>query len=346
VKSLARWSDFRLRTKGLIVIAFPVCATIAIVGASYVMGRSAAEAEQWVNHTLQVSEQIQRLRSSQIEGSAHVRAFFITGEEEFAEHARKAAASFDVTRQKLVFLTVDNPVQRGLLARILLLEESGSDRITQSIIHFKSGALLRDQRGPAMTANESARLKMENLLEAMDDEEKRLLIVRSRRVEVLRTKLSAITAFCVVFGFAGAAVMFVLFAAGITNRIGRLQHNVALLVTGGDLDESLEGRDEIGALSEGLTKAAEILRRRTTALEDASHGIAEVDAAGRYVRFNRAYSQMTGLSELSSAPSLAATVDPEDRHQVEEAVVEMNETGRTEIEARVVHPTAGWPIWA
>jgi PAS domain S-box-containing protein len=338
VRGLSRWPDFRLRTKGLIVVAFPIFATIAIVCASYVMGIRAAAAEKWVNHTLEAGELIQRLRSSKVESTAHARGYFITGDEKFAVLAREAAASFDRRRKRLVALTIDNPVQRQTLAQILTQEGSREDRVNQAIINFQLGTLRWEQLGVNMKANEAERLKMEKLMTAMEVEEKRLLIIRMARVETLHAQLRAITAICVVLGSAGAVVMFFLFASGITNRIGKLQTNVALLVTGGVLEEFPEGRDEIGVLSEGVARAAEILRRRTTALENALHGIAELDAAGRYISFNRAYGQMTGLGEVISAPSLAATVYPEDRHFVEDAAVEMLENGRTEIEARVAHP--------
>jgi hypothetical protein len=46
---LAGWSDLRLRTKGLIVIAVPAAATVMIACVSYVLGAEAVLAERKVH---------------------------------------------------------------------------------------------------------------------------------------------------------------------------------------------------------------------------------------------------------------------------------------------------------
>jgi PAS domain S-box-containing protein len=303
-----------------------------------VISNRGVEAERWVNHTLQVREEIQRLKSTEAEASASVRAYFITGDVRFAAEARKAIAAFDVTRQKLADLTKDNPNQTQRGQQVASLERSRVERIISAMTRFQVGVLQPDQLRPALKAAEIERLGIEDILKAMEEEENSLLEGRSRRVDALRADLRTITAIWVFLGVTGGVVISILFALGITNRIGRLRQNVARLATGGVLDLLPEGRDEIGALSEWVARTTEILRQRTAALENASHGIAQIDGAGHYLDFNPAYSQLTGLDDVRSAPGLAETVHPDDQHLVEEAVSQMLESGRTEIEARVVHP--------
>lgn len=72
---LAGWPDLRLRTKGLIVIAVPATATVMIACASYVLGTEAVRAEQSVQTSLRIQTEVQRLKTFEIEASAHVRLF-------------------------------------------------------------------------------------------------------------------------------------------------------------------------------------------------------------------------------------------------------------------------------
>ena len=77
--------------------------------------------------------------------SAHARAYFITGDEQFAGRARESFAAFDVARRKLSDLTIDNPVQGRLIARLVVLEASRTERIVRGMERFESGTLRWDK---------------------------------------------------------------------------------------------------------------------------------------------------------------------------------------------------------
>jgi PAS domain S-box-containing protein len=172
-------------------------------------------------------------------------------------------------------------------------------------------------------------------MDAMQSEQKRLLGVQLRDVEQLHMELRATTGICVFFGVLGGIAISILFASGITNRIAKLQANVSRLATGGVLEPLPGGRDEIGALSEGVAKTAEVLRQRTGALENALHGIAQVDPDGRYLSFNKAYAKIASLSECNKPANVVLTVFQEDRDQVAAAIQHMRTTGHAEIEVRI-----------
>ena len=88
-------------------------------------------------------------------------------------------------------------------------------------------------------------------------------------------------------------------------------------------------------MNEGLMVVAEKLRRRGVALENALHGIAEVDASGRYLWLNKTFAEMAGCSQIYKPAHLASSVQPEDRPRVEEAIAQMRANGRAEIAARI-----------
>ena len=77
---------------------------------------------------------------------------------------------------------------------------------------------------------------MDRVMDAIDDQQRSLLEVQSRDVERLHMELRATTAICVFLGVVGGVVISLLFASGITNRIGKLQANVSRLATGGVLE--------------------------------------------------------------------------------------------------------------
>jgi PAS domain S-box-containing protein len=278
---------------------------------------------------------VQQLKAFEIEVSAQVRAYFITGEEAFAGKTRETIAGFDATWQRLSQLIDDDPAQRRRLAEVAALERSRVERIFGTMARFQAGALSREQLRGALRAAEPERGRMENALGAMEEDEKRLLDARLRRADRLRHVARIATGFCMFFGVVGGVVISLLYGAGITQRIKKLQANVARLATGGALNPLPGGRDEIGALGEGIAQTAEVLRRRTAALENALHGIAEADASGLYLSCNRAYCEMAGLSEGASPASIMDTVLPGDQGRVEEAIQAMRVSGRAETEAHI-----------
>src|ERR1039457_4336813 len=296
---LGIWPDLRLRTKGLIVIAFPAAATVLIACASYILGTRANSGEEAVRHNLETGLEIQRLKATEAEASAYVRGYFLTGEENFANQARQAIADFDTTLQKLSDKVAGDEIQIRHVAEIAALERWRVEQIFSATARFQSGALPQEALRTAIRAKEGERLQIDSVMDAMQSEQKRLLGVQLRDVVQLHMELRATTGICVFFGVLGGIVISILFASGITNRIAKLQANVSRLATGGVLEPLPGGRDEIGALSEGVAKTAEVLRQRTGALENALHGIAQVDPDGRYLSFNKAYAKIASLSERS-----------------------------------------------
>jgi len=332
---LAGWSDLRLRSKALILIAVPATATVMIACASYALGTQAVLAEQSVHGGLRIEEEVQRLKAFDLESLAQVRAYFLTADAAFARKTRDAIAGFDVTRQRLAGLVDDNPAQRLRLNEVVTIERSQVEGIFGAMARFEAGGLSPEQVGADLKTREAERLRMESAIGAMEDAELGLLEARFERVSRLRSELFAATGLCMFLGVAGAIAVSLLYGSGITQRIKCLQENVARLATGGTLTPLPSGRDEIGALGEGMAKTAEVLRHRTAALENALHGIAEVDAAGHFLSFNKAYAELAGLVEGAPPASILDTVLVEDQARVEEAIGAMRASGRAETEARI-----------
>ena len=334
---LQAWPDLSLRSKCLLLISFPAAATVVMFGVANVLAARNSAATELVNRAQRSGQQIQRLSAAETEASADVRAYFITAQESFVSRTRSSLTDFDSARQHLVNLTADSPADQQRLAQIASIEHAREERMFGDIARFRLGLLPVSQLRDGLQAVEAGRSQMAGLLKSMEQDNARQVEALLQRVDATRAEQSAITTICLFFGLLGGAAMTLLFARGITSRIDRLQRNLARL-PGGAIPESLAGRDEIGALNEGLIQAAAALRHKRVALENAPHGIAEVNADGGYLWMNPTYGAMAGCSPASRPAGIKSTVQPEDGPRVQEAIAHMRLNGRAEIAARFDRP--------
>jgi signal transduction histidine kinase/CheY-like chemotaxis protein len=338
---LRKWLDLSLQAKCLLLISFPAAATVLMAGASFVANSQTKTAAQQLNTALRIGTDIERLRTSENEASAQVRAYLITSDETFAGRTREALAKFDSTRQNLSDLTAGDPPQRQRLVQLAAIEQVRVARIFGEMSGVQYHAFPHDQLGAVLEAAEGDRTRLLHILTAIDSANTQHISAYLARVDELRARRNLVTAAGLLAGLAGGVMMTLLFAQGISRRVSRLQENIARLALGRELDP-LPGRDEIGALNDSLGEVAGLLRQRRAALENTLDGIAEVDQAGRYSWINKAYSQMAGMSEVYRPPTLQATFPAETRSKIQEAIRMAQRSGRAEISARL-EPPGGSP---
>jgi signal transduction histidine kinase/CheY-like chemotaxis protein len=334
------WLDLSLGAKCLLMIALPAAATVAMAGASYLVGAESSATGKQVDTSFRIGSEIERLRASEIETSAQAHAYLITADEQFARKTRESLAAFDSAWQILSDLTNDDPLQRQRLSEIEALERSRVERIFGDTEGFRSHTLLWDDLGRSLKAGEAERMGMERVLKSMQDVNTRAVDAYLDRAGQLRARRNAILAAGLFLGVAGSAAMLLLAAQGITSRIGRLQGNIAHVAAGTYMD-ALPGRDEIGSLSAGLVQIARVISQQRGALESALDGIAEVDGLGRYRWLNKAYAEIAGLTEALPPPTLQSTVHVEDRPKIEEAIRVTHLGGRAAVGARLASPGGG-----
>jgi signal transduction histidine kinase/DNA-binding response OmpR family regulator/CHASE3 domain sensor protein len=344
-----RWLDLSLGGKCLLLISLPAAATVAMTGAAYLAGTGTVAAGEQLNASLRIGKAIERLEASEIEMSAQARAYLITSDQSFAGKTREAMAAFNSAWQNLSDLTPDDSFQSQRLAQVAALERSRVERIFEDTARSRSHALPWGQLAAALSAAEAERLEIERILKSMRAGNARAIDASLARANELRSRQNSILAMSVFLGIAGGAAMTLLFARGITSRIGRLQRNIAQLaavsrlaaggrIGAGSPIDSLPGRDEIGALSEGFVQIAGVISQQRVALESALDGIAQADGQGRYRWLNKAYAEIAGLTEAVPPPTLQATMQVEDRPKIEEAIRLMHLGGRAAVSARLASP--------
>ena len=332
-----KWPDLSLRAKGLLLISVPAAATVLMFGVANVLAARNAAAVELVNRALETSREIQRLRAEEADTSAGTRAYFITSQKFFITRARSSLAAFHSARQQLLKLTADSPLQQQRLSQIASIQQVREELMFGGIARFQLGALPLDRLRTELLTIETGRQQMEGVLKSMESDNAKQIGMFLSQVAALRAEQGAMTGICLFLGLLGGVAMTLLFARGITSRVATVQRNLARLAAE-TAPERLAGRDEIGTLNEGLIRVAEILRRKGVALDNALHGVAEVDAGGRYLWLNRIYAEVAGCSQIYKPVHIAAIVQPEDRPGVEEAIAQMRINGRSEIAARIGQP--------
>ena len=336
---LGKWLDLSLRSKCLVLIAFPVAAITIMAGASYLAEVQGRISTQQLTTSLQIGNAIERLRTSEIETSGQLRAYLITGDEPFAIEARGSIAAFESAWRSLSNLTRNDSLQRQRLAQIEVLEREQVEHIFGNMARFEAGDLRGQQLAGSVRAAETDQIGLERILKTMGAANAAAIDAYPVRVDKLRARHVAISTFCLFAGVAGGVLMMLLFAQGITGRLHQLHQNFARVASGEDLNP-LEGWDEIGTLNVVLGVIGRLLRQRRAILESALDGIAEVDAQGRYRWQNKAYAELAGLSEVHQPPTIQATVPDEERPKILDAIRTMRLSGKAEVTA-LLEPPAG-----
>ena len=253
-----RWADLPLRAKGLVVVAIPL---VALVVAAVLFGVALAQdrdAQGRVLHTVQVEHQVAEVRALALEAETGARGYLLTGQDHYLEPYELARRVLPSSVAHLGSLIRDNPSQVDRLERVRAL----ADRRLQI-----SAALIASQRADrlprsAISLLEQGKRTSDDLhrqLDAMQQEEQRLLGLRQARARQTRTLALGAIGLSVVVGLAGGVAATLLFAAGVTRRAEQLEGNAERLANGLPLRPRLPGNDALGALGRGLQRAAVLL---------------------------------------------------------------------------------------
>jgi signal transduction histidine kinase/CheY-like chemotaxis protein/HPt (histidine-containing phosphotransfer) domain-containing protein len=271
-----KWSDLSLPAKSTLLISIPATATVLLFGLTNVLSTRHATATGLVDLALETSQEIQRLDAAEAEMSADARGYFITGREPFLNRARSSLQSLESSRHKLLDLTADSPVEQQRMAHIASIEQAREERMFGGIARFRSGVFPMDQLRVELLRGEAERRRMEDVLKSMENDTAIQIGLLKNQVSRLRAVEGAVTGLGLFLGLAGGLALPLLFARGITSRIAFLQRNVTALAGGAAVEravEQVDGRDEIGALNQGLIRMAESLRSRGANALDGRDGV-------------------------------------------------------------------------
>jgi PAS domain S-box-containing protein len=333
---LASWMKLSLRAKAFIVGTVLAAVLAAAAWATYASASSTSEAERSIRRAMQMKEEVQKIRASETDASAQIRAFWITRDEIFAGRARQDLMKFDDAMQKLAELTPDSPNERQRLSQVAALQRSRVERIFDTLARMRSNILPEPEFRGRLLAADDERARLEALIGTMEQEENQLLYARFAGLERFRIITMAGILLILTLAFGSSLFIWILFAYGIRRRIRDMKASLAQIGTGQFVD--LEASDELQAVCAGLVSTAENLHQKNLVLENAFHGIAQADGSGHYLSFNKAYAEIVGMFKHEPLENIFASVHGDDWAKLEEALARMRSEARAETQARIVRP--------
>ncbi len=287
-----------LRTKGILVVAIPVCALLVAMLVFYLFQKQSRDAADLVEHTYQVRGEIRRAVNQLANADAALHAYLVTGRKPLLEPYFAARRDISRPLDALSRLVGDNQAQSERIARVRGLIAKALDSMDRLQAAKAAGQ-------PPPDAGEVERTKADTaaVLRELDDmlaEEGRLLAQRTDREHRAERRLQAAIFIGGIIGLLGGIVAALLFTTRIVRRVERLEEDAQRVAQGLPILEEAQGDDEIArfqrtlkATSSRLVAQTEQLRRAQTELESR--------VAQRTSELTAASERLTEATELNHA---------------------------------------------
>lgn len=157
-------------------------ATLVVIVNTWVAFRSVnvlVVSEQWVQHTLEVINQVEVIMSAAKDAETGNRGYLITGEEVYLQPYTAAIKELPADLNRCQSLTADNPTQQARIADMRALVEQRLSLLAQGIA-LRRGGSGRDEIS-LLVLSGTGKAEMDHLrqiADQMEAEERRLLVLR------------------------------------------------------------------------------------------------------------------------------------------------------------------------
>src|SRR5712671_1311881 len=280
-------------------------ACLAVIGvASYLSVVRLKQNAAWVEHTHQVLGSLELLLAAATDSETAERGYVITGDEDYLEPYRQAAAVIDSQMRHLRELTADNRAQQLRLDSVTALVTERL-AILRAVIDLRKNQGFAAARGEILTGKgKQFHDRIRRLIGQMEDTETSLLKEREQR-----TKQSSALAQAVIFGGGFLACGLVSLALWAIRRdfAGRARADRALR----DAKDQLELR---------VRERTADLARLASIVESSDDAIASKDLDGIIISWNPGAERLFGYSAQEAVGKPMAMLIPPD-HSTEEPTI-------------------------
>lgn len=258
------YSRSSFETKVLAAFVAAACVVSALITAAWKLAQDAADAASLVAHTHQVLGSVAYIRADTLQIELSTQSFRVSGDTTHITERDLRIAAREKTLTQLQQLTTDNPVQQARWSQL-------RDVINQRLVISRQVEMLRKTQG-AEAANAFAasaplretRAQVNHLLQALEQEETRLLSARNSEQASTRTVM-------VYMGLLVAGLLLALLAATYVLIRRQLQ----------------DTRASQRALADNE-------RNLATTLNSIGDAVLATDLLGRVTRMNPVAEQLTG----------------------------------------------------
>jgi len=225
--------------------------------------------EFWVQHTLQVERQVERIMSLAKDAETGNRGFLITGDDAYLEPYTTALKALPGELDTFKTVTADNPVQQRNLVEMRAVLEQRLALLQQGIDERRQ----RDARDEmhALVLSGTGKLEMDRLrgiADRMEGEERRLLVIRMAEAQTNSVRARLAIGLASMLDFLLLMLMFRFLSTERALRLESEQAAVRLALAQAEAEknarEALANANEVRQLNATLE---ERVRRRTIELE-------------------------------------------------------------------------------
>ncbi len=239
------------------------------MGVFYQFQRDMRQASYWVEHTWEVRSEIRSTLVRLVNAEAGLRGYLLTGRRAFLDNYKAARKEVADPLNNLRQLVADSPSQTARVSHT-------SDLIAQTLKAMDSAAMAAQARQSeqVMADVEAAKSAMDQVrtdLAGMQEDEQRLLDVRTAAERRAGRNLEIAIVAGGLLGLMGGIVAAFIFATGIARRIQHLEEDAHRLAKGLPVLTVPSGKDEISGLERALAETSQLLVSQLEQIQAAQH---------------------------------------------------------------------------
>jgi PAS domain S-box-containing protein len=229
------WANLSLRTKAIALLILPLPILLAGAIGMYRAALGERQARVWVQHTLDVRQNVQDIEVRLLDADASARDFLLTDEQSALRSYSESKELVETLLARLNALVQDNPpqVQRAAEISALVHDEAAALSIIfrdRALRHSASTTRIGNPRPPDGDRDLSSRVRAK--LAALQMREDALLQIRSQDAQEARFRLFAILIESVIVGIFFQMIAVLLLSGTISRQIRALEANARLLSQG------------------------------------------------------------------------------------------------------------------
>jgi signal transduction histidine kinase/CheY-like chemotaxis protein len=258
------WLDRPVRAKGMIVVAIPLIALVAVTSASLVLEHNERQERSVVLTASALSTSAQQVLADAVNAETGVRGYAATRDPLFLQPYTVSVTRFARDQAALRAAAVaegDSRAERTAAATATT-QMADLARLRSAVSAGASDTALR----PALETGKTTMDTLRRQTAALTHGPTALNLIRRANVTQLESTIDWVSIAGLALGVLAGLIGVALFGSGISRRITKAAANAVRLGEGQPLQPVPSARDELGRLARSQTRAEELLVSRTTQL--------------------------------------------------------------------------------
>jgi signal transduction histidine kinase/ActR/RegA family two-component response regulator len=258
------WLDRSVRAKGLIVVAVPMLALVAMATMSLTVQRQESIERQAAVRANGVVRATQAVLADALDAETGVRGYAASTDPVFLQPYLAALTRLggDVQMLSRSATTPAEKVQAPAIADTISVEIAQLAELRAAVLAGVSGAAL----APALADGKAVMDRLRTQTTALASEPTRVADLKRAEINRLEKVIETVQVIGLAAGVLAGLLGIALFTSGISRRVRAAADNAGRLGRGEALQPARSSADELGRLGESLTLAHEVMATRLAEL--------------------------------------------------------------------------------